>query len=669
MWMLPDAYDTLTLDKIDAAIATFHDPLTADEVVALAQWWTLRAALVTIANETPDEELGLMTRLGQTQQAFWLVDMRDTEQKQWAGFIAIYQANPACTEAHHRLYAMLTRQPAPNTKTQRDYLQQLVRAELVAGRYELAQTAMRHLAWHLDASFAGEVVIGLLQAQRLEAAHELVWTMIGLTQEAGNWRHVSYLMYYIAQTPYQEFCRVVLARLETAFTRYNRALPAEPSNVDYREAYLARMWLGLTRLRLGQLEAARRWLRECDIVDHKTYHDAFVPACEIGSAQCTQPRIIYTLARSLLRRKLNHAGVICLISRLIQLDQPDLARELLPKIKITDKTLIPLVGVYDQLGDNAAGDALLDKHLPRLLQNEQETAVDDNNEHYAVQLVKSGRLSEAFRLISATTYDNRYRQRIVLARTVFEHAALYKHIPQMIELVEQWRQEQVEQFDHARGWYGKQAYFMIQCACMILHHHPDKAQAWAEQAAVWLPQIEERWRRDGLRLDLARFHTDLNEPETALAWINTIERMGDHPFDLYRLANQMLAHSHFVFVRHSLAQMLARRSRLKWDTLQWALQSSFRFGIEHYERLRQTGKPPKIGSTPNPLLPDHTTLAQEWHMLPPQRLYEHLVMLGNLYTVLHAIDPDLYPRVLHACLDVVAQFAPEWAAQAQIREI
>jgi hypothetical protein len=670
MRMLPDAYDTLTLDEIDAAIATFHDPLTADEVVALAQWWTLRAALVTVANEIPDTELSLMTLLGQEQAALRLVAMRDTEQKQWAGLIAMYKGNPACTEAHRRLYALVPAQTAHDDYTLRARLQQILRAELAVGRYELAQTAMRHLAWRFDAPVAGEVVLGMIEAQRLEAAYELILTMIELTQEAGNWREISHLMYQIAQTPAQEFCRVVLARLETAFTRRDRKLPVQPANIDYREAYLAGMWLGLTYLQLGQLEMAGKWLHDCDIVNARAYQLALVPACEIGSAQTTDPRIIVALARSLLRRKLNHVGIVCLISRLIQLNQPKRARELLPKIKINQDTLIPLVAVYDQLGDSAAGDALLDDHLPRLLKDAKESATATQCQDYAVHLIKIGRFASAVRVLSTARTISTYIQRALLVTTVSDYMPTPELMTHIIEQVEQWRQESPPA-EPNRKWYEDQSYFIIRCARTLRQHQPEQARAWADHAGDWLAHIDGHARRDGVRLQFIRFYDESDDPQLTYAWLQTLERISETPSELYAVIRNNLTRHRTAFARSCFAMIQAKRPRLKRLILENEVQRALRAGIEHYRDFRQTGSTPDENTLLKYRLYAPTTLAQEWHMLPQQRLYEHLVMLTHAYPVLHAVEPDLYPRVLRACLDIVAQFAPEWAVQAQalVREL
>jgi hypothetical protein len=667
---LPDAYGTLTLDEIDAAIATFCDPLTADEVVALAQWWTLRALLVSVANETPDEELGLMAAVGQIRQALRLAFSRDTDEKQWAGCLMIYQSNPACTEAYHRLHTLLTN-PELNDSTRRTRLLALLRAELAVGRFEAAYSVMRQLSWHIDAALAGEIVLSMIHAQELDAADDLLLMWIALTQDLGNWRHICQLMYQMTQTPAPDFCRTVLAQLEKAFRQRSSRPPIQPDHVDYREAYLAGMWLGLANLHLGDLAAAGRWLRDCDIVDPKAYADTFVVACEIGSAQCHDTQIIYTLARSLMRRNVNHVGIVYLIRRLIQLNKPDLARDLLPKIKIMPETLIPLVAAYDQLGDSAAGDALLRERLPRLLKEEKPTAAAQR-EHFTAQLIQIGRLVSALRVLGDATRIHRYR--VLLATTVFDHAPTPQMVTQMIEQVEQWWQEPPPAEANSK-WHEDRQSFLFHCARTLRPHEPEQARAWVKRIEDWLLEpvftaSQLRFhlgsaQRDGLRLRLILFYDALDDPESAYRWLQMLEHIAENPIELYRFMRANLHRRRTAFVRHCLAIVQAKRPRLKHMILQREVQPLFRSGIEHYGQMAHMGEIQDVTKLPKYRLHDPTTIAQEWHKLPRLPVYDHLTLLAHTYPALHAIAPDLYPRVVRACLQLMANFEPHWTAAMQ----
>jgi hypothetical protein len=120
---------------IDAAIACYVDPLTAEKVIELAQLYMLKIALYEAAKQLNVRDLGLLARQGCVAQALELAELWCNEPvKYFERLVAIYTALPTeNSPLLDKLFALLEQRNMPE-----EDVEKLVKVFLKRGKPEAA---------------------------------------------------------------------------------------------------------------------------------------------------------------------------------------------------------------------------------------------------------------------------------------------------------------------------------------------------------------------------------------------------------------------------------------------------------------------------------------------------------------------------------------------------
>jgi hypothetical protein len=658
----PAQHAYLTLAEIDAAIATYTDPLTPDEVVALAQWWTLRHLRRDMGGYISLEELRLLCQAGRGAEAVQTVlQCFASEEDLVSRLSAIYEALPR-RDAHllRRIYnlvaaTMQTAQQAGKSPPEH-MLRLLTELEVRCGRYEVALQFARSSLSTYEAAVR-QMITHLLETGRHELLDDYVWLLPLFPEKLSLHRlqHLKMVISEAVQLGENAVAEKYLVHLRCFFTAIEQVyggipqvegedvLPNAQPQTYMRAAEIYSHCLILT----GRLTEARACLSRLPAtVDPAQLLSAVQIACKR-----TMPVYdVISFWEGLPDELKQGLMAVVMIGWLVELGAADTARQALQTLA-KDPFLYPaLLPALYQLGD----DETVRQFIITYAQPAAQRA-DRKIGEWIRALIASGKLDEAARLAALVPHVSRFHYYGEIAT-----AALRTRSVRAVAMqVQCWLYDAEPATSDASQW--EWGYFM-------LAHHFAQALAPLDRDLAFVWAVEASFRLKNLHAH-SQYYTYIP------GHITTLLTVGDEPSA--RIWTEQLAHLPVMLRVHVLGgqQLIAQGDRATaavWLVRLFAARShllgkAWQPVLQWRDAMLAADTPAGFTLFPNDLrqsldrhkLTQPDNIAHSWQ----NKQVAASAFVGALYLsapVLNILAPDLYQRTLRACLDIVAQHAPAW---------
>jgi hypothetical protein len=656
MRTLPEAYMTLTLDEVAAAIATFADPLTADEVVALAQWWTVYHLHIARIQLISDTELELMARLGRVREACFYAEHRYDPDRRVEALARIYRMLPRPDPAlRDQIYPLLDRVFSGKVKA----LPLMLEAEVRFERYETALQLHRLVQPAFNQAPPNSFLIQLARTGRVSELQRYLpefprgVLVRGYVRLANQMTLQAQLIETALQAGQQPVVELLFRYAETIRARLQRAIDQSrlnshpllnaPGNSYYSEALFA---LGTAYLSVGQLDTAATLFLHPHA--ERLPDSSLDAAAKRGLALCNDAAQIAAFAVALpdhLRNSALHFGSI---RRLIALGEFDVARSILQQSTTKQWSQQQTLIMYALMQDEAMVTQLLNPYSYPRIDEEQLT-------NLAVLLIEeAGRLDLAEHICQHI--DN--FEKVCIVQAAYVHYWAENKQPDIaVTFVEAWLTAAWEKRDCRVGLVR----LLVTASESLVRSAPDAVRSWLRRAeeivrargsggADWrVHPIVRCWLILGEAEHAAqsahneqRYYAEtqglralqLDDPQQAalgLRFVQTLRQFHPYPYDPGGI----------LPTQELLAHYIAQYGALSASPLSAAAHT-----LLSKIQTRSLSAPHHLSEG----------LAQQHDL----RLREWLALLAQAAPQLDAHTPGLYPRVLKACLEIMSNFAPEW---------
>jgi hypothetical protein len=659
MRTLPNAYDILTLDEIDAAIATFCDPLTADEVVALAQWWTLYSIRTTMRSFIPKAELALMAALGNWQEAWAIASQVVDFRERFEAYLAIYGAAPRHPDALTTLFFEQLEPLFAQPRITLNIADTLLRRLCQMGYFEMAGMFMRLKSTDARTDKRMILIRSYLQAGYAQRALETVFALPA-TLASDRLFYLSEGVGYLAALGDAPNARRWLTRLRLDYEQVYRQtvapdehgnfpLPVDNPTVSTKVSYMVVCVLG-GYVAVEDWAQACHWLEIYLTLTRNTLPKFIIDVFARAVARTSDTAALFAVGLLVTNRIAELQ--LYPVQRLIDLAALEQAHVLLREMRVSPENCARIVTFYHQVGWGDQTLSLLENVVAQFYKSPGQRK--NQFKQLITSLLREQHLPEALAMIKRAGSLPAYQLREFMA-----DALNCQPTDATLALLGRWLAEPAPSDKDWAFWHPAHIHLLLKCFI----HDADAARArqWYAEAIFRLQQITTSDQRDALCLTFAETLTQTGALADAYRWLAQVEKWDNTDSEVYEIGQQALeCRDHATAL--ACLELAQQRRRLSDSHLSRQTMQHLR---DQWQAFRSAALPAPV-SYPSALnAPQSTDIIGLWRSPTSAHVYHFLRRLPYTSHQLEAHTPGLYPRVLKACLEIVGNFAPEWATFVQ----
>jgi hypothetical protein len=616
-----NAMQHLSLADIDAALATFVDPLSPDEVVALAQWWTLRQFLTDQANLLTYEDLDLLIKCGYRRDGAYYARLKTELKPKFENLVELYKILPSRDDnILNAIYAAFDQ--LSDLKPARS---QLIEIELLNQRYEAATL----IGWRAPYSQNSDVVVALAKAGDWERVDEYVAILVlAITEPKILVDELVKLAQRLVEAGIHERAHTYLQQADSVFEQIPMEQKASPNLHTYWENTIERLMQALCGM--GQVRRGIEVLVSADSYRKTSGIQSGIKYLrdEAEVIECLQLSMTKKPVRKLM---------IPLIERLLELGCRDTARHYLALLPRVSENPFADFAQQTAVFSPTEVDNLIERYKRHILNTTQPNSNHRSESwiSFGRTLVELGFLDEAkVMYVAHPSGDHRINTWYHLA--VLNYLAGKNAFTELIEQVQSWQQQPLPYTDE-QDWQHFRVQLLVCGAAHICDFAPETAALWLEQAN---PKSQNNHLVQSVYVGLAGAYFQRCDFPAARAW-------------LARCQPARILQECPRFVRLCLKKNDVKNARAFLQLILQARTQEYNTALNNVVREIDYVLANSLTMDTADQLTQPLPLVRDVAEPSSQNLPEFLNRLFQMTT--------LPPTMLQACLDVIAQFAPDWA--------